>query len=237
MNQHQQRRFDALLRVQQFLDTNASDVGTLAASAGRKELDAAVSALTDCADIQGSANLTMAGQINHERFLEVAVRNEHMKPIATFARARLRGVPEIAALSKRLDDLHGARLVRAARSMASAAEPHADAFTAAGLPSDTVGPLGAAADALQAALTARASSKVGRIAATKAVSEQVRIGCDAVSILHAIVSKQFAGDPIFLAGWDAARRIGAKKGALRGAGASVGDVTPIGGTPAAVVAA
>ena len=237
MNQKQQRRFDAFLRSQEFLDSNAGIVGTLATSAGRKELDVAVTALAGHADVQGSANLRMAGQISNERALEAAIRNEHMKPIATFARARLRGAPDFATLTRRVETLHGPRLVRAAAAMATAAEPYVAAFPAGGLPPETLAQLGAAADALQEAITHRGSSRVRRVQATKAVEQQISIGRDATNVLHAIISKQFANDPTFLAGWNAARRVGAKKGPVRGSGAVIGSVTPVAPSPAAVVAA
>ena len=226
MKQQQQRRFDSLLRVQEFLDTNAGAVGATATSAGRKELDAAIAALTDCTNVQASTDLRLTGKVNNERALETSVRNEHMKPVATFARARLRGSPEIATLIRPLQNLHGARLVRAARAMATAAASYSDAFTAAGVPADTVEQLASAADVLQAAVTDRANAKVNRIRATKAIEEQLRAGGEAVRILHAIVSKQFASDPTFLAGWDAARRVTRKPGAVRDSGA-VASITPI----------
>src|SRR3954466_16213058 len=128
MKSLQQRRFDVLLRVQAFLDANASTVGPIGTSGARKELDDAIGAVTGHTTVQGTAERTMAGQKSHERALEISIRNEHVRPIATFARARLRGSPNIAALSRTVDNLGGAKLVHAARSMATAAAPYAATF-------------------------------------------------------------------------------------------------------------
>jgi hypothetical protein len=229
MNQLQQRRLDALLRVQAFLDANATTVGAIGTSAARKELDDAVSALTDHSTAQGSLTRNIAGQKNIKRTLEISIRNEHMKPIATFARARLRGTPNYASLTRRVDRYEGNKLIHSARAMATAAAPYADSFSASGLPADTVEQLATAADELQNTITARASNRVARVSATRAVEEHLVAGKEAVSILHAIITKQFARDPVFLAAWDAARRVGLKLGPVR---SIADDAAPVTAPPA-----
>ena len=215
MKQIQQRSLDALLRVQAFLDANATTVGPIGTSAARRELDDAITALNDHATTQGSATRTIAGQKNTQRSLEVSIRNEHMKPIATFARARLRGTPNFAALTRKVDNLNGPKLVYTARAMATAAAPYADTFAASGMPADSPRELADAADELQGVITARASSKVSRVTSTKAMQEQLVAGKEAVTILHAIITKQFGKDATFLAGWNRARRIQEKPGTPR----------------------
>jgi hypothetical protein len=215
MRQHQQRRLDAFRRAQDFMDANASRLGALATSEGRRQLDAAVTALGDLGTEQGSADRRMAGQSSRERALTNELRNQHMQPIATFARARLRGVPDIAALTRSAPRLKGAHLVRSARAMATAAAPHTTALVSAGFPADTLAQLGTSADALQSALLDRANTKVGRVGATKGIEQQVIAGREALAMLHAVISRQFANDPTFLAAWNAARRVNHKPGAVR----------------------
>jgi hypothetical protein len=160
----------------------------------------------------------MAGQQSRERALTNELRTQHMKPIATFARARLRGAPDIAAITRAAPRLEGPRLVRAARAMATAAAPHTTALVSAGFPADTIAQLGTSADALQSALLDRANTKVGRVGATKGIEQQVLVGREALAMLHAVISRQFATDPTFLAAWNAARRVNAKPGAVRSVG-------------------
>jgi hypothetical protein len=215
MNQKQQRKIDSPLRVRDFLDANAARVGVLKDSEGRKQLDDAITTLDAHGGDQAATDLAMAGQISRQRALAVELRASHMQPIATFSRAKLRGVPDFAALVKSGLDLQPKQLVRAARAMATAAAPQADALTRAGFPDDTVAQLGAAASALENAITERANAKVRRVGSTKGIYEELLKGREAVAMLNAVVSKQFAGDKTFLAAWHAAHRVTAKPGIAR----------------------
>lgn len=215
MNQKQQRKLDSLLRVRDFLDANADHVGALKDSEGRKQLDDAVNTLATHGSDQAATDLAMAGQISRQRALAIELRASHMQPIATFARAKLRGVPDFAALVKSGLDLQPKQLVRAARAMATAAAPQADALTRAGFPADTIAQLGAAASALENAITERANAKVRRVGSTKGIHEELLKGREAVAMLNAVVSKQFVGDKPFLAAWRAAYRVTSKPGSAR----------------------
>jgi hypothetical protein len=233
MNQQQQRKLDSLRRVQDFLDANADAVGALKDSEGRKQLDDAVNTLEAHSGDQAATDLAMAGQINRQRSLQTELRASHMQPIATFARAKLRGVPDFAALVKSGLDLQPKQLVRAARAMATAAAPQQDVLTRAGFPGDTVAQLGAAASALENALTERANAKVRRVGSTKGIREELLKGREAVAMLNAVVSKQFVGNETFLAAWRAAHRVTAKSGVARVSVAAPAAPTP----PAPSVAA
>lgn len=233
MKQHQQRELDSLRRVQDFLSSNADALHPLADTEGSKQLDSAVARLAALGNDQGSADLHMAGQISREKSLVTDLKTRHIQPIATFARARLRGVPDFATLTRSLAGLNSRALVRAARAMATAAAPHADALTRGGFPADTIAQLASAADAVQNALVERANTKVGRVGATRGIEEQLRSGREAVAMLHAVIGKQFGGDPTFLAAWRAARRVVAKPGAVR---LLAGFTTPVGVTAPAAAA-
>jgi hypothetical protein len=215
MQQDQQRQLDALRRVQDFLDTHADRVGALKESEGRQQLDDTVEQLATHGDDQGTSDLEMAGQIKREKSLISDLRAQHMQPIATFARAKLRGVPDFAALTKSGSKMRPKQLVQSARAMATAAAPHADALTRGGFPSDTIAQLGAAAKSLEDAITERANTKVRRIGATKGIHVELAKGREAVTMLNAVVSKQFARDKTFLAAWRAAYRVLAKAGVVR----------------------
>jgi hypothetical protein len=215
MNQKQQRKIDSLLRVRDFLDANTDHIGALKDSEARKQLDDAVNALTTHGGDQAATDLAMAGQISRQRALAIELRAGHMQPIATFARAKLRGVPDFAALVKSGLDLQPKQLVRAARAMATAAAPQQDVLTRAGFPADTVAQLGAAAAALDSAIIERANAKVRRVGSTEGIHEELLKGREAVAMLNAVVSKQFVGDKTFLAAWRAAHRVTAKPGTAR----------------------
>ena len=163
------------------------------------------------------------------------LRARHMQPIATFARARLKGVPDFAALTRPVTKLQPKPLVRAAQAMATAAAPHVDALVRGGFPADTIAQLSAAADAVSSAVVDRANTKVRRVGSTKGIESELLHGREAVAMLHAVISQQFAGDHTFLAAWHAARRVTAKAGAPRGTGSVT--TLPLTPSPAAQPAA
>ena len=231
MKRREQYRVDALNRSKDFIGTNADAVGAVAESATMKQLDRSLVAIAGFSNDQNAAGRFIAGRASRERALTTVLVEQHMNPITTFARARLRGAPDFAALITRPRKLNGAALVREARGMATAAAPHVNALVAGGFPADTLTQLGAAADALEAALVDRANAKVGRISATKGIAEQLQVGREAVAMLHAVVSRQLVSNPTLLAGWNGARRVTSKPGVARGGivstpAASIAPATP-----------
>ena len=233
MQHLQQRTLDSLRRVQDFVDAHAAELGALKDSEGGRQLEDAIAEVATHTDEQSSTDLAMSGQVSRQRALESDLRAKHMKPIATFARAKLRGVPDFAALTKSGAGLIPKALVRAARAMATAGAPQADAFTKAGFPSDTIAQLGAAATALESSMTDRANAQVRRVGATKGISQALVRGREAVAMLNAVVSKQFADDKTFLAAWRAAHRITKKAGLARVVASIVPSLSPVPASPAA----
>lgn len=226
MDHLQQRMLDSLHRVQDFLDAHADAVGALRTSEGRKQLDEAVASLSAHNADQAATDRSLAGAKERQQVLASDLQSKHMVPIAQFARAKLKGVPDFAALARSGVRLRLRALVRAARAMATAAAPQLDAFVRAGFPSDTISELGAAASALESTMTERANSNVRRVTATKGIAEELRMGREAVAMLDAVIKRQFAKDGTFLAGWRAARRIVARPGFAKAAAAVLSATPP-----------
>ena len=66
-----------------------------------------------------------------------------------------------------------------------------------------------------------------RVKATRGIAHELQVAHEAVSILDAVISRNFATNPSFLAEWTHARRVPAKPGVARSAGASeIVDITP-----------
>ena len=214
MNQHQQRQLDAHTRVQDFFSAKADVIGALGSSEGKQEFDTAVTAVRDLGIKQGDADREIAGQKSLTEALTINLRTQHMATIATFARAKLRGVPNYAALTS-TPRLEGAKIIRAARTMANAAAPYADAMAKGGFPADTVTQLGDAADALERAIAARANAKVARVGSTNGINAQLQVAKESVAVMNAAINRQFVGQHAFLASWNAARRVVSKPGTPR----------------------
>jgi hypothetical protein len=215
MEQLQQRKLDSLRRVQDFLEAIGNGARTINDSDGRRQLDEAVTALVRYADEQAVTELAMKGLMARQRSQCSALRTSHMKPIAIFARAKLRDVPDFAALVKSGRGLQPKQLVRAARAMAAAGASQADLITRGGFPPDTIAQLAAAASELETTLLERAGVNVRRVGSTVGVREELIKGREAVRMLDAVVTKRFADDETFLAAWCVARRVTAKPGAAQ----------------------
>lgn len=207
MQRKQQHTLDSLHRVQAFLDGHADVTGSLKQTEARKQLDEAVDAASAHQNDQGTAERVLAGSGESVRQLMGSLKADHMTPVAKFARANLRGVPNFKALAHVPTNLQGASLVGAARAMATAAVPYADTLAKAQFPEESVTELAAAADALKAALDGRMAAKSQRIVATAGVRHELGLGREAVAMLDPIVTKRLARYPELLAGWRSAKRM------------------------------
>jgi hypothetical protein len=99
MRQEQQRQLDSLRRVQDYLNVHAAELGSAVSAGVKQQLDNAIAQLDAFDNAQGSTKLELDGLINRRRALQAELRQQHMVPIAMFARARLQGVPDFAALT------------------------------------------------------------------------------------------------------------------------------------------
>jgi hypothetical protein len=207
MQAGQRYRGEALRRIQQFLDAYSDVFGALNASDARKQLDEAVAQLGPAVDVQGARVRDTRGEKEHQVELERELREHHMVPVARFALGRLASVPQIGALTPSATRFRGARLVAAARAMATAAIPHAAEFAAASFPADFLQQLTAAADAVQASIEARSRKVVERQNATKAVANILRQGRSAALMLEGAVDRLVPRRSSLHAEWRAVKRV------------------------------
>jgi hypothetical protein len=234
MRQDQQRKLDSLYRTQDFRTMHADVLTPLKDSAAAKQVDDAVTGIRDQITAQGSADRALAGQTSRRQALAKDLVQTHMKPIAKFARANLRGVPDFSTLRKSGSASSPKPLVTSALSMAKSAAPYAAAMTAAGFPADTVEQLTAAANALDAATIERDNTRHHRVESTKNIATLLLEGREGVKKMDAVISKQFVANDAILAGWDSASRVKAKPGSVRKTVVtppSVPGATPVAKTP------
>jgi hypothetical protein len=207
MHRKQQLVLDSLRRVQGCLDTRADVVGRLKDTEARKQLDAAVDAAVAKAEGQRAAENSLAGSKTTTKALVSDLKVNHMTPIAKFARANLRGVPDFNALTNVPHNLIGHSLVIVARAMATSAAPYAAALTKAQFPADCVQQLATAANALNSALDARVAAQSQRVETTGQIRQELALGREAVAMLDPIVIKMSAGQKGLLAAWRTAKRV------------------------------
>ena len=214
MREIQQRKLEALRRVQGFIGTHSGVLGPIADLEGRKEVDAAVAAVDELTNGQGAANRFIAGEMGREAALTRQLVKEHLIPVARFARARLADVPEFKALTPAVHSSKG-KLLGKARVVATAVAKHRDAFAAGGFPADEAEEINRLADDIMGIQAERAKLRGGRVNATKSIGEKIAKGLAGVRHLDALIIKQFASNPGLLAEWSSVSRVWDKVGVTR----------------------
>ena len=197
-------------RVQQFLLANAAVLGPVMQSSYRATIDDVVDTLASHSVSQTSSRRAGAAETARLRVLRNALRLNHMRPIAAIAMAQLRQVPEFAALRMPSANSTSRGLIAAAGAMGAAATEHVTTFTDGGLPTNFVGHLQAAADALNASLTNRGVTGTAQSGATAGLASEATRARQAVKVLDSLVEPQLAGNVALLAQWKTAKRFGGR---------------------------
>jgi len=235
MDSSQLYRSQSLRRVQQFLTDHAGAVPTAAASDARRKLDSAIGALDAAAVEQGTHDREIRGEVRRRHQLERTLVRKYMTPLAKFARASLKGVPQYAELTPSARGIARERLVKAALSMANAADKHAGALASAKFPADFLTQLRSAASAVKASVGASTAKQVAGTGATKAVETALAQGRRAVAELDSLVSHLILGDERLEREWRAAKRV--RKSSATDAGAAPAKPTLVTDAPHAPVVA
>lgn len=212
MNQQQLYRVQSLRRSQQFLDDHSDLFGAVNASSARRTLDAAVSQLDTMVVEQGTRSRESRGETNRRWTLEHDLRVWHVAPIREFARARLAGAPDFAALTPSTRRLEGERLAQSALALADATEPHAAEFAEASFPPDFLVQMRAVANAIRQSIDDRSAKRGQGAGATQGVKAAIREGRAALAALNAVVRRQLRDNEPLLAEWRSAWRVALKRG-------------------------
>lgn len=213
MKEFQQRQLDALRRVQGFISTHSGALGPITELEGRMDVDAAVAAIDELRNGQGSADRFIAGEMNRQAALTRKLVKEHLIPVARFARAKLVNVPDFKSLTPAVSQ--NGKLLGNARVVATAVAKHRDAFAAGGFAADEAEQINGLVDAIMGVQAERAKLRGGRVNATKSIGEKIATGMAGVRHLDALIIKRFASDPGLLAEWSSVSRVWDKAGVTR----------------------
>jgi hypothetical protein len=221
---------NTLMRVQRFMDTSADALGALNESGSRRTLDDVVTSLSSHAVNQAASKRVGSAETAKQRVLRNALKVNHMRPIATVAKAQLKQVPEFLALKMPAANTTSRRLIAAAGAMAVAAKNYAKTFTDAGNPADFLQQLQTAASALDASLTDRGATTSTQSGATAGLKAETARGRDAVKVLDSLIEPQLAGDTVLLVQWKSAKRFGGKSTNVTSASIDAAAKGPSNGT-------
>jgi hypothetical protein len=210
--------FDTLRRIQNWLTASDATLGTplISTTTGRQKLDGLVTQMSTAADSQAAGKVNAKNETANQRNLRLALRLDHMRPIAHVAKATLKDVPQFSALVMPPSDMSAANLVPYANGMAQAAQQYAQVFTSNGLPADFVAQLQAAAAAVRASIDTRATSIAQKVNAAGSLKDDETQARAVIKLLDGIVLPRISKNAGMLAAWKSVKRISAKPGVPTG---------------------
>lgn len=222
-----------LQRVQRFVGDNATVLGpSITQSVTRSTLDDAVTALTGYAVTQTGSKRAALATTAKLKVLRVALRKNHLQPIATIAKAQLKQVPEFIALKMPRSNATSSALVHAGTAMHDAAALYQQTFIDAGLAPDFLAKLASGTADLNTALTNQGAAKAKQSGATVGIRSEVQRGRQALNMLDAVIEPALANNPSLLAEWQTAKRFGGKAQPIPSTTTSAGSAGAVGSTTA-----
>ena len=150
------------------------------------------------------------GVVRRQRQLMGRLRDRHMRPLVTVARAQIEPDSDVrlpAAFRMPSARLGVTRLLQACDGMMEAAVPFEAALIAHGLPADFLVRFLEARDELERTRTRRAECTSSHIGARMGLAVELRRGRRAVDRLDAVVRAAFEDDEAVLTAWRSAKRV------------------------------
>jgi len=196
-----------LRQIQRFLDDNGALLDVVNQSGARKRLDQTVTQIGSHAVAQVGGRRAAQGETAKQRALRLALRNDHMRPIAVIAGQKLREQPEFKLLRMPPWNVRGAGFTAAARDMANAAEKFTELFVEEGLPSDFVAGLRSATDQLDQSIDVRGQSRGQRAGATVGLQAETKRARALIRVLDSLVRPKLGVNDELLREWAVASHV------------------------------
>ena len=198
---------DTLRRVQGFLDTQATALGTLVPAALRARLDDTATQLSGFQVEQASATGTARGETANQAQLRKDFFTRFMRPIAKNARASLKNVGEYPTMVVPSSKLRKGEFLGAAQALADSAAKYEKTLVAHGMATDFLTQLRAAIAQLSTSNDARNRNLSRREAATEGIKNTSTTARNVLVNLDAIIGPALKHNTPLLADWKASKRI------------------------------
>lgn len=205
MNASDRRRFEMLVRVNQFGIDNAGDFTGIATAKF-----AEIGAIVGDTELQGAAQQAGFGEAAMQFEVKDTAREDlrdEMSAISRTAKSMeysFDGIGEQFRFQRNMPD---ATMLVKARAFATEAVAYQADFIAYGLPAAFIADLTAAADAFEASFGETASATAEHVAATAQTAATIRQGMIATRTLDGIVRNRYTNDPGKLAAWISASHV------------------------------
>jgi hypothetical protein len=214
-----------LQNVQEFMTTNASALGRLNTSASRRALDALEGDLSRYAASQTRSASGRKAAIARQRMLKSVLLVRYLRPISAIAEAQLAQSPAFREMTLPPRLKGTPQLLAAAAAMAGAAAQYAATFIDAGMSTDFIAELEAAAEALKAGATVKGSVSASQLGATGALKATTKQARKIVKQVDALMQPLLASDIALLTRWKATKRFTGRAQAIASATVISGGTT------------
>jgi hypothetical protein len=174
MQAAQGSRSEPLRPVEAFLDAHVDKPDGVVKTAARRGCRTPSRRWVSTRRIKTGGLLASQGAAQKEAAIRPALPGSHLAKIARVAAVDLPNIWELDPLRMPRKTRSASNLAASAADLARTAEPYADVFTAAGLPTDLIAQLIAPTDATRNAISEAASSRGRRSGATGASSRGYR---------------------------------------------------------------
>ena len=207
MERKQKQVIDSYQRVQTFLDEHPAPP-PYDYSRPKLVLDEVVAQLGEHSSDQLYGRQLGQAERRRQDVLVRRLRDQHLRPIVTIARASFADQPGIEkALRMPRTGLTIVGLLAAASAIRDAATQYEPSFVKNGRPADFLEQLSAAIEGVRKSEDLHARNVGRRVGAKAGLAQELRRGRKAVEMLDAIVRAAFEGNDVALAAWRAARRV------------------------------
>ena len=205
MTDREQNILDMFISTVAFDAENSNDYRELPdAAANFVIVRAAISALENFSATQLSGASGRA--VEQKSTIRAAIRRK-MKRYSRTARALNIDDPGFRRLFRIPDNDNDQLLLATAREFVVEARRFPTEFAGRGIPATLANELEADINAMEAAMAAKASGKIGSVGATAGIDEQIEDGMNAEIILDSIMHNVYFDNPVKLAQWRTARHI------------------------------
>jgi len=209
MHARQQQVVESFIRVRAFLEAHPA-TGELTYRGARETLDEVVDRFWVHAGSQISGRALDRGEVRAQAKLMTRLRDRHMRPIVTIARAQIEPHSDVrlpVAVRMPRGRPGVTKMLQACDGMIEAARVFEAALIEQGLPSDFLNRFRSERDELERTCARRATLTGSHVGARMGLQVQLRRGRLAVDRLDAVVRVTFEGDEGVLATWRAAKRV------------------------------
>lgn len=221
----QKQVIESFVRVRTFLEEHPA-TGVLSYRGAQETLVEVLDRVWGYAGTQISGRVLSRAELRHQRLLMKRLRDRHMRPMVTIARAQIEPHSDVrlpVAFRMPKVRIGVTKMLQACDGMMEAARPFEAVLIEHGLPADFLARFKVARDELDRTFAIRATLTGSHIAARKGLQVELRRGRLAVDRLDAVVRVAFEGDEERLAAWRAMKRVHRLPGG-EGTRASAGHV-------------